>query len=130
MPLNVMDAHFRSFERAVLPVLVAKRIGVLGMKSLGSGSILQSKTVSAVECLHYAMNLPTSVVITGCESMGILDQAISAALTFRPMNTETRDELLGRTREAARGGAYERFKTSEDFDGTTQNPKWLERAEL
>jgi hypothetical protein len=69
MPLSVMDAHFRSFEKEVLPVLVREQIGVLGMKSMGSGSILRSKTVSAIECLHYALNLPTSVVITGIDSM-------------------------------------------------------------
>ncbi len=65
MPLNVMDPHFESFEKRVLPYLLKQNIGVLGMKSLGFGRILDSKTVTAVECLHYAMNLPTSVVITG-----------------------------------------------------------------
>ena len=66
MPLNVMDAHYRSFEKLVLPELVKQNIGVLGMKALANGTILESKTVSAIECLQYAMNLPTSVVITGC----------------------------------------------------------------
>ncbi len=65
MPLNVMDAHYNSFGKKVLPVLVKKRIGVLGMKPMGDGIILRSKTVEPMECLHYAMSLPTSVVITG-----------------------------------------------------------------
>ena len=85
MPLNVMDAHFRSFEKKVLPVLVEHGIGVLGMKSLGDGIFLKSNTVTAIECLHYAMNLPTSVVITGCDRMEILNQALEAARTFRPL---------------------------------------------
>src|ERR1700687_4184232 len=79
MPLNVMDAHFSSFEKKVLPVLLKNDIGVLGMKTMGYHFILDSKTASAVECLHYAMNLPTSVVITGCDSLPILQQALQAA---------------------------------------------------
>src|SRR5260221_5913640 len=63
MPLNVMDAHFNSFEKRVLPVLLKNEIGVLGMKPMGDHVILESKTTTPVECLHYAMNLPTSVVI-------------------------------------------------------------------
>ncbi|MGP8284284.1 MAG: aldo/keto reductase, partial [Desulfomonilaceae bacterium] len=84
MPLNVMDAHYDSFEKKVLPILLSKNIGVLGMKSLGDPFILESKTVNPVECLHYAMSLPTSVVITGCDSLPILEQALSAARNFRP----------------------------------------------
>src|SRR5438270_11666559 len=75
MPLNVMDAHFRSFAQMVLPELVKQDIGVLGMKSMGDGVILKSKTVSPIECLHYALSLPTSVVITGIEKQEILDPA-------------------------------------------------------
>src|SRR5450830_245048 len=84
MPLNVMDAHYRSFEKLVLPELVKQNIGVLGMKSMANGIILKSGTVTAVECLHYALNLPTSVVISGCDSMEVLGQALYVARTFRP----------------------------------------------
>lgn len=124
MPLNVMDAHYRSFGGLVLPVLVKEKIGVLGMKCMGAGKILESKTVSAVECLHYAMNLPTSVVITGCDSMGVLDQAIHAALTFQPLSEGAVAALLDRTAEAARTGKYETFKTSTEHDGTKKHPEW------
>ncbi len=130
MPLNVMDAHFRSFEKMVLPVLVQKGIGVLGMKSMGSGLILDSKVVSAVECLQYAMSLPTSVVITGCETMGVLDQAIATALSFKPFEPAQVTALLDRTRDFAKEGKYERFKTSAQFDGTQKNPHWLEGATI
>jgi predicted aldo/keto reductase-like oxidoreductase len=125
MPLNVMDAHFRSFEKQVLPVLVKQGIGVLGMKPLGSGAIVRSGAAKAIECLHYAMNLPTSTVITGCDSMKILDQAIEAARTFKAMTAEQVNALLGRTRELAAAGQFEKFKTSTQFDGTTHNPHWL-----
>jgi predicted aldo/keto reductase-like oxidoreductase len=125
MPLNVMDAHFRSFEKKVLPVLMKEDIGVLGMKPLGFGAIVKSKAATAIECLHYAMNLPTSTVITGCDSMKILDQAIEAAKTFKPMSTEQVSALLARTARVAVDGQCERFKTSTQFDGTTHNPHWL-----
>ncbi len=125
MPLNVMDAHYRSFEKLVLPELVKEKIGVLGMKPLANGMILKSKTVTATECLHYAMNLPSSVVITGCESMEDLDQALNAARTFKPMSDEEVSRLLAKTAEAAARGEYELFKTTSIYDGTAAHPEWL-----
>lgn len=125
MPLNVMDAHFRSFGHQVLPVLVKNQIGVLGMKSMGDQIILKSNTVKPIECLHYAMNLPTSVVITGIDSLQILDQAFEAARTFQPMSQEQVSALLARTTQAAAKGQYELFKTTNHFDGTAKNPAWL-----
>jgi predicted aldo/keto reductase-like oxidoreductase len=125
MPLNVMDAHFNSFEKKVLPVLVEHKIGVLGMKPMGDKLILKSKTSTPIECLHYAMNLPTSVVITGCDSMDILHQALAAARTFKPMSSPEVSSLLAKTAPAAKEGEFERYKISHDFDGTVQNPQWL-----
>ena len=125
MPLNVMDAHFRSFAHLVVPELVQQEIGVLGMKSMGDGVILKSKTVSPMECLHFAMSLPTSVVITGIDRPAILDQAIEAAKTFKPMNRDQVAQLLAKTREVAMAGEYELFKTSSHFDSTAKNPDWL-----
>ncbi len=125
MPLNVMDAHFESFEKKVLPALVKQDIGILGMKPLGGGFILKTKAVTPLECLHYALNLPTSVVITGCESMADLDQAIDAAKSFRPLSGQQVASLLARTADLARKGAHERYKTTEYFDATARNPDWL-----
>jgi predicted aldo/keto reductase-like oxidoreductase len=125
MPLNVMDAHFNSFEKKVLPVLLKNDIGVLGMKPMGDHFILESKTATAVKCLHYAMNLPTSVVITGCDSLPILQQALQAARTFQPMNSSQVAALLAKTAKAAEAGQFELYKTSHQFDGTYANPQWL-----
>src|ERR1700693_5173929 len=125
MPLNVMDAHFNSFEKKVLPVLTENRIGVLGMKSMGDHIILESKTVTPTECLYYAMNLPTSVVITGCDSMQILQQALGAARSFQPMNSSQVAALLTKTSKAAEAGQFELYKTTHNFDGTYANPQWL-----
>ena len=125
MPLSVMDAHYRSFEKEVLPELVKNKIGVLGMKSMANGILLKSKTVEPIECLHYALNLPTSVVITGIDSMEILDQAFEAVRTFRPLTPGEVESLLERTAAAASKGEFEPFKTTSLFDGTAQNPEWL-----
>jgi predicted aldo/keto reductase-like oxidoreductase len=125
MPLNVMDAHYNSFGKKVLPVLVQKQIGALGMKPIGSGMILNSKTVEPVDCLHYAMNLPTSVVITGCDSMELVTQALIAAKSFKPLTQTQVSALLAKTQQAARNGEYEGYKTTTNFDGTTHNPQWL-----
>lgn len=132
MPLNVMDAHYRSFEKLVLPELVRLDIGVLGMKSMANGILLKSATVTPMECLQYALSLPTSVVITGIDSMNILDQAFNAIDSFVPLSSEARDALLAKTKEAAAAGRFEPFKTSSIFDGTAENPEWLgeEPAEL
>src|SRR6202166_4909779 len=125
MPLNVMDAHYRSFGKLVLPELERQGTGVLGMKPMANGIILKSKTVSPVECLRYALHLPTSVVITGVDSMEILDQACEAARTFQPLSDTELTALLSRTAKAAAQGEFEPFKTSSIFDGTAQNPAWL-----
>jgi predicted aldo/keto reductase-like oxidoreductase len=125
MPLNVMDAHFDSFEKKVLPILLKHEIGVLGMKPMGDHFILDSKAVTPVECLHYAMNLPTSVVITGCDSLPILEQALNAARSFRSMSETEVAALLAKTAKAAQKGQYELYKTTHHFDGTYHNPQWL-----
>lgn len=125
MPLNVMDAHYRSFERLVVPELVKRNTGVLGMKSMANGVILKTGTVTAIECLHYALSLPTSVVITGIDSVERLDQAFEAARTHRPMDDAQRSALLAKTAKAAARGEFEPFKTTSIFDATASNPAWL-----
>jgi predicted aldo/keto reductase-like oxidoreductase len=125
MPLSVMDAHFRSFEKLVLPRLVEQKTGVLGMKSMGDQVILKSGVVTPSECLHYALNLPTSVVITGIDKSEILQQALEAAKTFKPMTAEQVNALLAKTAKLAATGEYELFKTSAHFDSTAHHPEWL-----
>jgi len=125
MPLNLMDAHYRSFAKEVVPELVRQNIGVLGMKSMANGILLKSNTVTPVECLHYALNLPTSVVITGIDSMEILEQAFTAMRTFRTMSDQELTTLLARTAVTASRGEFEPFKTTSIFDGTAANPAWM-----
>lgn len=125
MPLNVMDAHYRSFAKLVVPELVRRNVGILGMKSMANGILLRSNTATPIECLHYALNLPTAAVITGIDSMEILDQAFEAIRTFQPMTDAQVQALLAKTAEAGASGKFEPFKTSSIFDGTAQHPAWL-----
>src|ERR1035437_7174298 len=125
MPLNVMDAHFRSFTHDVVPGLVSEGIGVLGMKCFGDSFILKSNTVKPIECLHYCLNLPVSVQITGIDRQEILDQALEAARTFHALSEAELASLLDRTRPAAQEGKYELYKTTSHFDGTGHDPRSL-----
>lgn len=125
MPLNVMDAHFRSFGHRVIPEAVAQGVAVLGMKPLGAGKILETGVVSATECLHFAMNLPTSVVITGVDKAEYIEQAAAAAASFRPLAPEQVSSLLARTAELARRGKHESYKTTNEHDSTAKNIEWL-----
>lgn len=128
MPLNVMDAHFDSFGEKVLPELVRRNIGVLGMKPIAAGSIMEAKVVSGVECLQYALSLPTSVVITGIDSMERLDQAFEAVRTLAKFDDAARQELIERVKPHATVGKFEPYKTTNEHDGTSQRPEWLGAA--
>jgi len=125
MPINVMDAHFRSFTNEVMPVAIKQGIGVLAMKTFGDHFILDSKTIEPLEALQYGLTQPVSVVITGIDSPTILEQALTAARTFKPLSDTQIASLLNRTQQAASEGKFEPFKTTNHFDGTAQNPKWL-----
>lgn len=125
MPVNVMDAHYRSFSKQVVPELNKRKMGVLAMKTLANGIILKSKTVTAVECLHYAMSQPVSVVITGIDRLKILDQAFEAVRTFPDVRQKDLEAILEKTRPVAMRGEFEPFKTSSIFDGTAENPEWI-----
>jgi diketogulonate reductase-like aldo/keto reductase len=125
MPLNVMDAHFRSFTHEVVPVLNREGVAPLGMKCFGDHFILDSKTVEPIEALHYCLNLPTAVQITGIDNQQILDQAFEAAHTFKPLSQAQVASLLARTRPAALEGKYELYKTTAHFDGTAHSPQTM-----
>jgi predicted aldo/keto reductase-like oxidoreductase len=125
MPVNAMDAHFRSFTQHVIPVAQRAGTGILGMKTFGDGYILRSGTIDPMEALHYGLSQPVSVLITGIDKPEILTQALTAANTFKPFTSEQTATFLAKTRDAALTGKFEPFKTSSIFDGTANNPKWL-----
>jgi aryl-alcohol dehydrogenase-like predicted oxidoreductase len=125
MPLNVLDAHYDSFEQRVLPRLVEDGVGVIGMKPMADARIAKAGFATAEECLRYAMSLPTSVVVTGCESVDRVNQALRIASGFTPLSEGDVNALLARTASPAEGGKNELYKTTTGYDGTTQNPEWM-----
>jgi predicted aldo/keto reductase-like oxidoreductase len=118
MPLNCLDATFRSFEQKVLPEVNRRGMAVLGMKSMGgSGELIKHGVVTPVEALRYAMSLPVGVTISGMESMGVLQQNLEIARGFQPMSASEMQELRHRCRMDASDGRYELFKTTKKYDG-------------
>jgi uncharacterized protein len=125
MPVNIMDAHFRSFSQLVVPEALCQKVAVLGMKCFGDGIILKSGAVEPMDCLHYSLNVPISVLITGINSKMLLDQAFAAVKSFQPMDEAAVSTLISKTEETAMRGKYELFKTTSHFDTTARHPDWL-----
>ncbi|MGB0124424.1 MAG: aldo/keto reductase [Silvibacterium sp.] len=125
MPVNALDEHYDSFGQKVIPVAQKHGMAILGMKPLSNGAILKSGTVTAVEALHYAMSVPVTMTITGCESMANLEQALGVARNFKPMDEQQKIALLQKTAPISAAGQFEDYKSSHMYDGTFHNPQWL-----
>jgi aryl-alcohol dehydrogenase-like predicted oxidoreductase len=118
MPLNCLDASFRSFEQQVLPELQKRGIAPLGMKSMGgSGEIVSNGAATPEEALRYAMSLPVATTISGMESMDVLEQNLAIARGFQPMSAHEMQALRDKVKYWAADGRYERFKTTKMYDG-------------
>ena len=118
MPLNVMDVHYRSFQKQVLPELVKRGIGVLAMKSLGgNGSIVSKAGVSVEDALKYVLSLPISTLVSGIDSEKVLDQNLKIVREFKPLNDDERRAIESGTTKVAGDGRFELFKSSKAFDG-------------
>jgi aryl-alcohol dehydrogenase-like predicted oxidoreductase len=125
MPLNIMDAHFQSFEHAVIPVAQATDTAILAMKTFGDHHILDARVVGPLQMLHYSMHLPVAAVVTGIDSVATLDQAVTAAVSYRPLSDAQVASILARSAPLSIDGATERYKTTDEFDGTIAHPEWL-----
>jgi uncharacterized protein len=118
LPLNCFDASFRSFERRVLPELNRRGIAPIGMKSLGGdGRAVKAKVVTAQEALRYALSLPIATLVSGIDTMRVLQQNLGVARGFRPMSARQRETLLRRIAAKSRDGRFELYKISAAFDG-------------
>ena len=118
MPLNALDATFRSFQQQVLPEAKKRGIAVLGMKSLGgSGEIAVNGAVTPEEGLRYAMSLPVATTISGIDSMFVLEQNLRVARGFQPFGEQEMAAIRERVRPLAADGRYELFKTTTKYDG-------------
>jgi uncharacterized protein len=118
MPVNVLDVHYRSFQKHVVPVCLKKQVGVIGMKGFGGGSgILAKAGLSATEAYRYALSQPVASQVVGLTSMEQLREAIALARNFTPMPAEEQKVLTDRLRDVATDGRFELFKSSQMFDG-------------
>lgn len=118
MPLNVMDVHYRSFQKQVLPVLNQRGIGAIAMKSLGGrGEIVKGGKIPAEEAIRYVLSLPVSTLVSGIDSEKYLDENLKTVRDFRPMTEQERKAIEGRTVELAGDGRFELFKSSKQYDG-------------
>jgi predicted aldo/keto reductase-like oxidoreductase len=129
-PVNLLDARFNSFQQQFLPRLREEGVGIIAMKPLAGGALMETKMVTAAEALRYALSQPVDVVVTGMESQRDLDQALEAAGDFQPLSEEAREKLFQRIAPFAANGEYEPYKTSDRHDGTVHNPHWLEKAKV
>jgi aryl-alcohol dehydrogenase-like predicted oxidoreductase len=125
MPLNIMDPHFRSFERGVIPLAQQTDTGIIAMKTFGDRAILDTRIATPLQMLHYSMSLPVASVVNGINSIYTLDEAVTAAVSFRPLSEAQIAALLARSAAQSAAGALERYKISDDFDATVQHPEWM-----
>jgi len=125
MPLNIMDAHFQSFERTVIPVAQQTDTAILAMKTFGNGQILDARVAGPLQMLYYSMNLPVATVVTGIDSVATLDQAVTAAVSFRPLSDAEIASMLARSAPLSVDGALETYKTSDEDDATAAHPEWM-----
>jgi aryl-alcohol dehydrogenase-like predicted oxidoreductase len=125
MPLNIMDPHFRSFERSVIPLAQATDTGIIAMNAFGDRGILDTRIAAPLQMLHYSLSLPVASVVNGVNSIFTLDEAVTAAVSFRPLSEAQIAALLARSAAQSANGALERYKISDEFDVTVQHPEWM-----
>ncbi len=125
MPLNVMDAHYDSFEQRVLPIALARHTAVFGMKTFGDAFILESQVLTPSDLLAYSLSLPTTLQVLGIDTPAVLKQSLDAVASYQPLTPARRAEILAKSAARAADGSTERYKVSHHFDGTIQNPEWL-----
>jgi uncharacterized protein len=125
MPINALDEHYDSFQQKVIPVAQRHGMAIIGMKPLANGAIPKTNKLTAVEALHYAMSVPVTVTITGCDSVQVLEQALGVARNFKPLNEQQKIAILQKIAPIAGDGKVEAYKSSQIYDGTANNPQWL-----
>jgi predicted aldo/keto reductase-like oxidoreductase len=118
MPINALDAHYRSFQKEVVPVCLKKNVGVVGMKGFGGGDGIAGRAgLTAAEAYRYALSQPVSTQVVGIASMQHLKENIALARQFTPMTAAERTALLARVKDVAGDGRFEQFKSTQNFDG-------------
>ena len=108
MVINVLDAHWHSFQNQVLPKVVEKNMGLLAFKTLSRGRAL-ARAYTVNEAMRYVWSLPVSVVISGMNRTDIMETNLDLAMKFQPMSADEKKALLARTKPFA-GPDIENYK--------------------
>jgi len=120
LPINVVDYHFRSFQRLVLPLLLERKMGVIGMKSLGGDAqLVHDAGLTPQQCRRYALSQPISTLVAGIESEENLDQDLAIVDSFVPLAEQEQQELREQVRQVAGDGRLEWYKTTQYYDAKT-----------
>jgi aryl-alcohol dehydrogenase-like predicted oxidoreductase len=118
MPINALDVHYRSFQKNVVPACLKKQVGVIGMKGFGGGDgILRNAGLTAGEAYRYALSQPVASQVVGLTSMDQLKAIVALAREFKPMPQGDQKALTDRVKDVAGDGRFERFKSTQMFDG-------------
>ena len=121
MPINVLDASYRSFQKEVVPVCLKKNVGVIGMKGLAGGAVqgtlIEDAGLTAEECYRYCLSLPVSTQVVGITTMEQLMADVKLARNFTPMTKAEMDALRAKVKDFSGDGRLERFKSTKDYDG-------------
>ena len=110
MPVNVLDYHYRSFTKQIMPILVKRKIGVVGMKSLAGGGILRTGSLKPEECIRYSLSQPIATLVSGMDSMEVLKKNLMIVSKFAPMTEQEKNALLDRSKPYAKNAEYEWYK--------------------
>jgi predicted aldo/keto reductase-like oxidoreductase len=117
MPINVLDAHFKSFQNHVLPILNRRNIGVIAMKTMAGGHVLRTNTVTPQEALHYVWSRPVSTIVSGMDTEELLEANVTLARGFKWLSDSQQKQILDKTKDVAAEGKFEPFKTTRNYDG-------------
>ncbi len=112
MPINILDAQYRSFQKKVLPECTKRDIGAIGMKALSGGIIPDDLKVSAEMCRRFSLSLPICTLVCGIASRKDLQQDLAMARSFTPVTQEEIEDLLAGTAEVGGDGKFEKYKTT------------------
>ena len=121
MPINVLDAHFRSFQNTVVPECLKKNVGVIGMKGLAGGAtegrLIEKLGATSDECYRFCLSVPVATQVVGITKMSQLEQNLKLVRNFKPLTKPEREAFAVRFKEVASDGRHEWFKSTQFYDG-------------
>ena len=131
LALNAADSHIHSFQEKLLPLVVEKQMGIIGMKVPARGRLLTGWTPPSVErqqhmwegsaiatrtgvmnmrdAMYFSLSLPVSTVIIGCDSLAQLEENVQLAQNFTPLSQSQIAALSQLAEPVAKQSLFFRF---------------------